>query len=381
MKNKIFSLVLVLLFVFGVSLLVKKQDGYLFAENREKMTNDSFITEPSFDTANKILRDQIPFRDDVINNFSRLFSKFSVGNKTICYKREYIRSNDFYLDNTYTRSASDLSQICSSKAYNINEISNKYKDIKTYVYYPRRSLKEQLLDSIYIPNNVEQYEQIFLSYVGDKIKYQSLDCLDEDLPKLFYKTDHHYNFLGADKVYNDIVNMINKDINIGGPLPILNTFSINDRFIGSYGENDGGIVDVYDDLIVADYGVDNTDYDYYINDKKTSINKERESTLNDPIYSKYRTYGSYFHVNSGKVVFDYHDNSKKNILIFSDSYIGPIKEVLSTHFDKTVIICGYNELNKLKLDQTIKENDIDIILFLWYQKNLFYNGYYFVPIN
>lgn len=381
MKNKIFSLLLVLLFVFGASLLVKKQEGYLFAENREKVTNESFIAEPSFDIANKVLRDQMPFRDDIINAFSKLFSKFSIGDKLVCYKREFIRVNDVYLDNFYTRFDKESTKTCSGKAYNINEISNKYKDIKTYVYYPRRSLKDQLLDSIYIPNNFEQYEQIFLSYVGDRIAYQSLDYPDEEITNYFYKTDHHYNALGADKAYKEIVNMINEDFDIGNPLPVINTVSINDNFIGSYGDNNGGIVDVFDDLTVSNYGIDNSKYDYYINGNITSINKEKEQTLNDPIYSKYRTYDSYFNVNTGNVLFDYHDENKKNILIFTDSYIGPIKEVLSTHFNKTVIVCGSDVLNGFDLNKTIEENNIDIILFLWYQKNLFYNGYYFVPIN
>ena len=381
MKNKIFSLVLVLLFVFGISLLAKDQEGYLFAENREKVTNDSFIAEPSFDTANKVLRDQMPFRDDIINTFSKLFSKFSVGDKLVCYKREYIRVNDVYLDNTYTRASDDSAQICSSKAYNINEISNKYKDIKTYVYYPRRSLKGQLLDSIYIPNNFEQYEQIFLSHVGDKITYQSLDYSDEELSKYFYKTDQHYNAIGADKVYKDIIYMINKNFNIGEPLPLLSESTINNKFIGSYGDNNGRIVDVYDNLTVGDYGINIDEYDYYVNGQLSSIIKEQEATLKDPIYSKVRTYDAYYNVNAGNISFDYHDDSKKNILIFTDSYIGPLKEVLSSHFNKTIMVCGSDILDEFDLDRIIKENNVDIILFLWYQNNLYSNGYYFVPIS
>ena len=100
MKNKIFSLVLVLLFAFGISLLVKDQEGYLFIENREKITNDFFITDPSFDSANKVLRDQIPYRDNILSSFNKIFNKFSIGDKLVCYKREYIRVNDVYLDNT-----------------------------------------------------------------------------------------------------------------------------------------------------------------------------------------------------------------------------------------------------------------------------------------
>lgn len=381
MKNKIFSLLLVILFVFGVSLLVKNQEGYLFVENRPKTQIKDIQFDSIHSDTNSVLGDQIYFRDNIMKLFLDVFERFSKGEKLICYDRSQIKINDFYLDNSYVQYDQSLLDTCANKAFNINEISNKYPEVKTYVYNPSRYLFNPILDSIWFPNSYEEFEYTFTYYLGDKVKYNKLSYQDDEIDKYFYKTDQHYNAYGADRTYKEIVEMINEDFNIGEPKELISLKEINKTYRGSYSDMCENDDDIFDVLCVGDYGINSSDYDYYINGEKSDINIERNNTLNDEIYSVTRTYDSFFNSNIGETIFDYHDETKPNILIITDSYIGPIKEVLSSHFNRSVIICGDQGVSNLSLDKTIKDNKIDIILVLWFQQNLYYNGYYFIPVN
>lgn len=381
MKNKYFSLLLVLLLLFGVSLLVKDQEGYLFVENRPKTQLFDIQKDISINKLNSILEDQIYFRDDIINGFLKVFDKYSFGENVICYNRDQIKIGDVYYDNSYTKLDYSLLDTCSNKAFNINELSNKYPEIKVYLYNPVRYLSEPILDSIWFPNNYEIFENSFVYYLGDKVKYRKLNYEDDKISDYFYKTDRHYNVYGADQTYRDIVNMINEDVDIGQPKELVNILEINNSFRGSYAKNCENSDGIYDRFSAGEYDIDSNLYDYYINGIRTTINDERKAIIKKDAFSNYRLYDTYYNSNSGEEIFDYKDSSKNNILIITDSYIGPIKEVLSSHFNKSVIICGDQSLQNLSLDKTIKENNIDMILILWFQQNLYYNGYYFIPIN
>lgn len=370
MKNKNFSVLLVLLFIFGVSLLVKNQEGYLFVEDREKGKVSDITHDFSFNKLNGVLEDQIYLRDTIIKSFMNVFDRFSIGNKTVCFQRDTVKIDDFFYDNSYVRLKESIKETCANKAYNINEISNKYLDIPIYVYNPVRYLHEPVLDSVYFPNYYDELEDIFAAYLGDKVTYKKMIYQDNEIDDLFYKTDHHYNSYGANIAYKDIVKMINEDIDIGNAKNEIDNIEINKFFRGSYSLSS---IDMCDTLMASEYGIDINSYDYYINGSKTSIEVERSETE--------KTYDSYFCSNIGQVIFDYHDESKKNLLIIADSYIGPIKEVLSTHFNKTVIMCGNGCIENMSLERLIKDNKIDIILVLFYHQNLYFNGYYFIPIN
>lgn len=381
MKNKIFSLLLLLLFVLGISLLVKNQEGYLFIENRQKKVFNHIKDDFSFENINSVIGDQVFNRDNIIKSFLDIYNNFEIGNKVVCYDRNQIKINDMFLDNSYIRQSDSILDTVANKAFNINEISNKYPEIKTYVYNPGRYLFEPILNSVWFPNNYEIFENTFTYYLGEKVKYKKLEYQDSQIDYYFYKTDQHLNVYGADKVYRDVIDMINEDFDVGAPKELIDIKEINKEFRGSYSDVCENIGDIYDVFADGNYGINDNDFDYYINDKKLSIVNEKESTINDNLYSKVRTYDAYYNSNAGIMTFDFCDESKENILIITDSYIGPIKEVLSSHFNKSIIVSGDYGLEKLRLDDTIKENNISIILILWFHQNLYYNGYYFIPIN
>lgn len=366
--------------MFGISLFIKEQEGYLFVEDRPKGQVVDIIEKQSIDTIDLVMKDQIYFRDDIIKGFLKIFDRFSFSDKAVCFDREKVKIKNAYYDNSYSKLDDSILETCANKAYNINEISNLYPEVKCYVYNPVRYLEESIFEDIYIPNNYYEIEDTFLSYLGDKVKYKKLKYQDKDFTNLFYKTDHHYNVYGADKTYNEIIDMINEDYEVGSPKPLIDINVLDTEYQGSYCKLNESINDIYDTLSDGVYGIDPNEYSYYINGEKSSLSTERELFIKENTHTT-REYDAYYNSNSGEMIFDWNTPEKKNLLVITDSYIGPIKEVLSSHFNKTLIIAGYDSIGRLSLSDVINKNNIDIILVLLFQQNLYYNGYYFIPVN
>ena len=122
---------------------------------------------------------------------------------------------------------------------------------------------------------------------------------------------------------------------------------------------------IYDYISDIDY---NPTYKVMVNDKMPKeIFKPREIRL-DRDYKYYDYYVSYFNGQYGKVVYDFNNASKENILIVGDSYTWQIDYLLAQHFNKThVINLRYDEFkdNVFDLSSYVKNNNISKVLFLY----------------
>ena len=123
--------------------------------------------------------------------------------------------------------------------------------------------------------------------------------------------------------------------------------------------------------IIYDYISDinyNPTYKVIVNDKMPEeIFKPREIRL-DRDYKYYDYYVSYFNGQYGKVVYDFNNASKENLLIVGDSYTWQIDYLLAQHFNKThVINLRYDEFkdNVFDLSSYVKNNNISKVLFLY----------------
>jgi len=261
----------------------------------------------------------------------------------------------------------------------LQSLSEKYKDIEVYVYFPTRIEETSLMDNQDVFSVYPELKDEFMATLGEKVKTESLKIETvEDFYKYFYKTDPHWTGYGSYQGYTDIINMMRLDLNVGDPKDC--TFVIYPH--NFYGSNATKLAFECDPDHLVDCQFEITGYDYSINNNKDDDNKGiniyKEEGNIEGLYSDYEfAYGANDFIRE----YDFHQEDKPNLLIFSDSYVNPIKKAIASHFNKTVIVDLRANDGTFSLDQVIKDNNIDAILFLQAYEDLYFNGYLFVPLN
>lgn len=411
MRNKLLSLLLILLFVLGIGLFVLPQRYESKMEKRLLATNESIVLDNKLSlNIENVLKDQFYFRDflthnyfEIKTNLNRVINKFVDGSISLVYKvkgllngggtidtdndfkndvsmlylsDDVIEINDGYLINSIVEYNDEQLQLASSRGYNVNEFDKLYPDVKTYIYFPTRL--EEMLNSE--KENRLLCRENYLRQLNGNISYSALKIGSvEDHQKYFYKSDEHWKAAGAYQGYVDIIDMISKDYELG-PIKEIEKEIVYDReFKGNISSKIGmvGSSDKLEDYILKDLG----EYDYFANGNKIDLNEAKElyaANGNDTVYSDYDLY---FGDNYFLREFDFHQDDKPNILIFADSYINTNMSWIASHFNKTLIIDLRAKPNDFDLDYYINEYGIDIALIDFTYNTMYFNGNLYIPIN
>ncbi len=411
MRNKLLSLLLILLFVLGIGLFVLPQRYESKMEKRLLATNESIVLDNKLSlNIENVLKDQFYFRDflthnyfEIKTNLNRVINKFVDGSISLVYKvkgllngggtididndfkndvsmlylsDDVIEINDGYLINGIVEYNDEQLQLASSRGYNVNEFDKLYPDVKTYIYFPTRL--EEMLNSE--KENRLLCRENYLRQLNGNISYSALKIGSvEDHQKYFYKSDEHWKAAGAYQGYVDIIDMISKDYELG-PIKEIEKEIVYDReFKGNISSKIGmvGSSDKLEDYILKGLG----EYDYFANGNKIDLNEAKElyaANGNDTVYSDYDLY---FGDNYFLREFDFHQDDKPNILIFADSYINTNMSWIASHFNKTLIIDLRAKPNDFNLDYYINEYDIDIALIDFTYNTMYFNGNLYIPIN
>lgn len=264
----------------------------------------------------------------------------------------YDKENEFYyLRGKYTYD--ELDERLDNQIKFFNNLSNK---VSLYIYVPTRYEFTKLSN-----DNLNGYLDKFVSSLNSNINIKVMDVDNlEQYKNYFYKTDHHWNINGALVGYYDILDMFNIVDN--------NNYNVvvkdNRKFYGSLAKTALNDI-VYDYICDIDYYID---YNVVVNGGvPEDIFKPRNIRL-DRSYKYYDYYVSYFNGQYGKVVYDYNNSSKENLLIIGDSYTWQIDYLIAQNFNKThVINLRYDEFKNSSFDMTsyISENNISKVLFLY----------------
>ena len=403
MRNKLLSLLLILLFVLGIGLFILPQRYESKMEKRLLATNESIVLDNKLSlNIENVLKDQFYFRDflthnyfEIKTNLNRVINKFVDGSISLVYKvkgllngggtididndfkndvsmlylsDDVIEINDGYLINGIVEYNDEQLQLASSRGYNVNEFDKLYPDVKTYIYFPTRL--EEMLNSE--KENRLLCRENYLRQLNGNISYSALKIGSvEDHQKYFYKSDEHWKA--------DIIDMISKDYELG-PIKEIEKEIVYDReFKGNISSKIGmvGSSDKLEDYILKDLG----EYDYFANGNKIDLNEAKElyaANGNDTVYSDYDLY---FGDNYFLREFDFHQDDKPNILIFADSYINTNMSWIASHFNKTLIIDLRAKPDDFNLDYYINEYDIDIALIDFTYNTMYFNGNLYIPIN
>ena len=201
----------------------------------------------------------------------------------------------------------------------------------------------------------------------------------EEYKKYYYKTDLHWNIVGAYQGYQDIITMLKGDFNIAAPKTVKKEFCFSAPFYGAV-SNDIARSTAYD--YICDYELDDIGYyDYFINGEPADF-FEKQDYAEGRYPRQYSDYDFYFGNNSFERIYRFDQETGLNLLMIVDSFSNPINMWIASHFDNTVILDLRNvDYDQFSLKAYMEEYDIDAVVVMMYYNNLYYNGFFFLPVE
>lgn len=358
LNNIIFITILLIISITFLFCMFRNKNNLNFIDNRSsyKFTIPTFrelINGEYQSNLDETIADQMP----KYNYFKILYLKINNYTNIGTVKafkldklNKYVKLSNTYLYNDY------LLYTTSNTIGNKNNISEINRIIDNtsaniYVYYINTDANYNFEKNF----KVDDYS-IIKKYVNtDNTSEFIINSFDE-YKKYFYKTDHHWNYKGSYKAFNDIAKLMNLDV-----IPDNNNeVCLKGYFDGSKLKSIANIDIVKDNVCVYDF--DFPDFDIYISnelvdDYGTSVEKlKTQSEL---------TYGSIYGFDYDEIIFINKDsNNNKKLLIYSNSYSNAVNKLLASNYKETYVIDGrhYNS-NKSMVDY-IEENNIDDVLIL-----------------
>lgn len=369
MKKDRFIISVFLVIIFGVFVLYPVK--YLLIKT-DKISFNSSDNWKTYEKSGNLIKDKVMALETAIDNrttnYFPLYEKitsgfynFNIKLDSLFSSKVYIKSNsdgenlfydnqnDFYflLNNL---SSEQLNNRLKNQIFFYNDINTKYSDINLYIYLPLRYEVTNLSDI----HNLNNYVVTFKNSLNKNIKVSSLDSLDlSQYLTYFYKTDHHYNSVGALKAYNDIVTMM--DINNIKTIPFKCIYT---PYYGSLAKTALN-KNVSDNLLDLDY---QNDVEFNQNDDKFKTRKIVKKT--NPFYDYYI---SYYNGQYDEIKYKSDVKNNKNLLIISDSLSWQIDYIIAENFENTYVInlrYGKWKNQKLYLQEYLSEHNITDILFL-----------------
>ncbi len=358
LNNIIFITILLIISITFLFCMFRNKNNLNFIDNRSsyKFTIPTFrelINGEYQSNLDETIADQMP----KYNYFKILYLKINnytnIGTVKV-FKldklNKYVKLSNTYLYNDYLLYTT--SNIIGNKN-NISEI-NKIIDntsANVYVYYINTDANYNFEKNF----KVDDYS-IIKKYVNtDNTSEFTINSFDE-YKKYFYKTDHHWNYKGSYKAFNDIAKLMNLDVIPDNS----NEVCLKGYFDGSKLKSIANIDIVKDNVCVYDF--DFPDFDIYVSkelvdDYGTPIEKLKDQNE--------LTYGSIYGFDYDEIIFINKDsNNNKKLLIYSNSYSNAVNKLLASNYKETYVIDGRHYKSNKSMVDYIEENNIDDVLIL-----------------
>lgn len=343
-----------------------KESGFLssisnFVEKAKTSVDNKVINYfPFYSSMNKMDKDIDSTFNQFIYNKGLNQKYYPMGKNS---DGEYIyRNNEHYIlqNNLSTKELDDRikEQITFLNSLDIGEIN---------IFIPYRFEYTNIDNSVYI-RDMSKYIKTFKKGVNKNIHIKEFMVNNkDDYLHYFYKTDHHYNMYGAYESYKIIMDML-------GEKP--KDAQIKKEDVTYYGSLARSTYskDIKDNFYTLDVKLGK--HDILVNGKENSKYKPKKILTNRSSFYDY--YVNYFNGLFGRVEYNFHNDSKDNLLILEDSYGWQIDEVIASHYNKTYIIDIRHdeyENGKFYIKDFIKENNIKKVLFIYEAGSIFFDQY------
>ena len=185
----------------------------------------------------------------------------------------------------------------------------------------------------------------------------------DEFRKLFYKTDHHWNYVGSYQGYLDILD----EMGIQNPYQPTGTFTHHEAFFGSHARALRNY-DFEEEFVVYLFNLPH--FKTYVNGQAKPYGNHEKYISHDYTYDKNKNYyGEYYGDDYAEVIFDFNQSEKENLLIISNSYSNPINELLAAHFNKTFVIDPRGNV-EFRAEEYVSAKSIDKIVVILSDKLL-----------
>lgn len=186
-------------------------------------------------------------------------------------------------------------------------------------------------------NDLKKYDT--LGYIKQKMPMTGYDSLNynsfDEYKKLFYQTDHHWNYYGSYLGYTKIMKLLE-----GESVQLLEptgTHTYNTIYNGSYARDN--LLRCATELFTV-YQYDLPPYKTFVNDeeKEYGYRSYYVSDEDFPHKTYSNHYGMYYGDDWAKVVYDFNQPEKENLLILGTSFTNAINELVASHYNKTHVL-------------------------------------------
>lgn len=307
------------------------------------------------DNLEKALADQFPFAEKIRFQFNQFnnyrYSIFAPKENEQETAVNYIRiSEDWYIAGdhiVYKVQHGELSDYDEAIKY----INSFPPNIKTYVYFVPSAASQT--------GNTLDFNQTNwtsdIDYLKEKLPRANVSWLPvisyEDYDKWYFKTDHHWNNIGAYKGYKDIIRMIGDEDNILKPIKQV---KLTDNFQGASARL-STYTKLYDDFSV--YKFNFPKHKTYVDDIEVTHDRQQDWFSGKIKDRPFLNYHAFYDVKTG-TLYDYNQNEKENILILGNSYVNDVAKLISSHFNETYVLKTNDNIEDIDLVKFMQERNI-----------------------
>lgn len=309
------------------------------------------------------------------DNLLKLYTKLEIMTKKSTVRNHYIIDNKWIMPKVVNKQDDKIINDVSSK---LNEYVKQITKYGRKIYYVSTPCKSQALNHLYPKYVQEDFSLDNVSRFGDRLdkgyinfinidKYFNQNFTEEEKENMYFKTDHHWNSVGAFEGFKHIINDMSIPYNANMLLEdeVFEQINITDKnFIGSYNRNLFYILSQKENIPYI-YSKNSENYKYFNNngsyyyevDKNALISTEKD--LNDITYGGCYTADIplYKIVNEDAPI-------DKKIMIIRDSYQAPTTLLFAELFKSVEILDPRNNID-ITPSKAIKMYDPDIVMFMF----------------
>lgn len=316
--------------------------------------------------------DQFTFREELSSLYSKV--QITLGKNKI--KSYYLLDNNWIMP---TPSKVMTDKDLKATANVINELSQISLENNMQVYYASTPHKESMLTHLYpkytdgLDNSLNNKNK-FKEYVDteninfiDVDKYFLSKFTESQRENLYFKTDHHWNGIGAYEGFKCIIEEMNVVDEVSWDEY---TTTIFDRgyFLGSYNKNLNKLVQE-DESIPYVHLKNKPNYEYFKFDGKNDVKGKEEDFVATRKKEEEILYGgAYMFGNACSILKIRNEDalSDKKILILRDSYQAPTSWLFADIFSEVQLVDPrYIKTLEMSIDDIIRNSDADIVMFMY----------------
>ena len=186
-------------------------------------------------------------------------------------------------------------------------------------------------------NDLKKYNAF--DYIKKQMPMTGYDCLSynsfDEYKKYFYQTDHHWNYYGSYIGYTKIMKMLEgQEVELLVPAGI----HVYDTVYNGSLARDNLLRCATEKFTVYEYNL--PPYKTYVNDEEKEYGYRSYYVSDDdfPHKTYANHYGMYYGDDWAKVVYDFNQPEKENLLILGTSFTNSVNELIASHYNKTHVL-------------------------------------------